>query len=180
MRPLALLALAFLPLAAAAAPSPGETKAQLCLLCHKPERDPVPLLEAQPAPYLVAATRAYQTGARTDHQMQPNVARLTPKDIRQIADHFAARAPMARQQTVAAGNVARGEQRVAELKCAGCHQSTFHGRERVPRLAGQSRGYLVSQLEAFAARRRAHPAAEMPAQEPADIESIASYLAALP
>jgi cytochrome c553 len=179
MRALIVLALAFLPLGGVAGQSAGEAKAQLCLLCHRPQRDGVPLLEAQPSQYLVAAIMAYQAGSRRDPQMQPNVERLSSKDIAQIADYFASQAPIARLQAVDAGEVAQGERRVAELRCATCHQPTFHGRDRVPRLAGQARGYLASQLEAFSAGRRVHPLAEMPGNGAAEIDSVASYLATL-
>jgi cytochrome c553 len=42
----------------------GEKKAQLCLLCHKPANvmASAPLLEAQPAKYLVQATTEIQDG----------------------------------------------------------------------------------------------------------------------
>lgn len=180
MRLLTMLALAALPIAAAAQPSAGETKAQLCMLCHNVRADGVPLLEAQPAPYLVAAIRAYQTGARKDaQQMQPNVERLSRRDIAQIADYFASR-PLAPPAPAAdPKEVTAGAQRVAESGCVVCHQTNFRGRELVPRLAGQSRRYLVSQLEAFALGRRPHPAAAMPGLDPAAIQSVASYLSSL-
>ena len=50
----------------------------------------------------------------------------------------------------------RIEKRVAEMKCGSCHGATFAGADVVPRLAGQTTGYLISQLEAFAAGRRTH------------------------
>ena len=56
----------------------GEKKAQLCLLCHKPGNvmAHAPLLEAQPAKYLVIATTDYKTGKRPDSVMKANVANL--------------------------------------------------------------------------------------------------------
>ena len=160
-------------------PKAGEAKAQLCMLCHKAERAGVPLLEAQPAKYLVAATMAFKKGTRSDQQMQANVARLSTRDVHDIADYFASRRPTAGSQTVDGERVAVGERRVAELQCASCHQESFAGHDLVPRLAGQSSSYLVGQLEAFAAGRRRHPAAQTPANDSNDIENIASYLSTL-
>lgn len=179
MRALTVFVLGLLSFNASADPKAGETKAQVCLLCHKPESAGIPLLEAQPARYLVAATMAFKKGTRNDQQMQANVARLSARDVFDIADYFASRGPMANRQTADAERVALGEAWVTELKCASCHQAAFSGRDLVPRLAGQSSGYLVSQLEAFAAGRRKHPEAQMPANDTRDIESIASYLATL-
>lgn len=178
MRTSTILLLGLLSLDATADPKAGEAKAQLCLLCHKPERPGVPLLEAQPAKYLVAATTAFQKGVRSDQQMQANVARLSARDVRGIADYFAAR-PATRHQEAGTGDAAVGEARVRELGCASCHQPDYAGRDLVPRLAGQSRSYLAGQLEAFATGRRVHPAAAMPAKGTNDIEAIASHLAML-
>jgi cytochrome c553 len=179
LRMLMAVVLGLLAFNVSADPKAGEAKAQLCLLCHKAERAGVPLLEAQPAKYLVAATMAFKQGRRSDQQMQANVARLSPRDVADIADYFASRGPIAGHPAADAERVALGERRVSELQCANCHLSTLGGRDLVPRLAGQASGYLVSQLEAFATGRRAHPAAQMPANETREIESIASYLATL-
>lgn len=158
----------------------GERKAQLCLLCHKPGNvmASAPTLEGQPAKYLVAATTAYKTGKRPDPVMQTNVANLSAQDIRDIADYFASKSPVTGAYTVDQAKVAAGENLVKGVGCATCHQATFHGAELVPRLAGQSPQYLISQLEAFAAGRRTHPAAQMPTSG-AEIESIASYFTTL-
>ncbi len=176
-RALAGLLLALLALDAHADPKAGEAKAQLCLLCHKPESG-MPLLEAQPATYLVAATVAYQQGRRSDPQMQANVRRLSARDVADIADYFAAQAPPAgRAAAPHAGRSAAGEARLRELQCGSCHQPDYIGRGLVPRLAGQASGYLASQIEAYVAGRRKHPAAAMPAA--AEIDAIAGHLAAL-
>lgn len=64
------------------------------------------------------------------------------------------------------------------MNCGSCHGPTFAGAESVPRLAGQTTGYLISQLEAFAAGRRAHPPIETPFDKMGDIEAIAHYFTA--
>ena len=73
-----VLLLAVVSFDAAADAKAGEKEAQLCLLCHKAGNVmAAPLLEAQPAKYLIAATTAYKTGKRPDVTMQTNVARLS-------------------------------------------------------------------------------------------------------
>ena len=149
MQILLVLILAAVSFEAGADAKAGEKKAQLCLLCHKAGNvmAAVPLLEAQPAKYLVAATTAYKTGKRPDPTMKTNVANLSARDIADIADYFASKAPITGIHTTDPVNTAAGETRVNELKCAVCHQGTFSGADSVPRLAGQSTGYLFAQLE---------------------------------
>jgi cytochrome c553 len=158
----------------------GEKKAQLCLLCHKPGNvmASAPLLEAQPAKYLVQATTDYKTGKRPDPVMKTNVANLSARDIRDIADYFASRPPVIGVYSTDPAKVAVGEKRVAEMKCASCHGASFAGAEAVPRLAGQTTGYLISQLEAFAAGRRTHPPTETPFDKVGDFKAIAHYFTA--
>jgi cytochrome c553 len=158
----------------------GESKAQLCLLCHKPGNTMglAPLLEAQPSKYLVQATTEYQTGKRPDPLMKGNVAHLSARDIGDIADYFASRAPMVGVWSTDPAKVAAGERRVAERTCASCHGPTFSGTDEVPRLAGQKPVYLRVQLQAFAAGRRAHPPIEIPFDRIGDFDAIAHYFAA--
>lgn len=181
MRSLVILILVTASIEAQADPKSSEKKAQLCLLCHKPARAGVPLLEAQPEKYLVAATNAYKTKKRVDPamQMQPNVAALSDRDIGDIARYFASRPPVVDAFPADAQRAAAGQKLVQDLKCATCHGATFSGGDLVPRLAGQSPGYLVDQFEAFAASRRTHPGGDMPSGSRADIESVAQYFASL-
>jgi cytochrome c553 len=158
----------------------GEKKAQLCLLCHRPGNVIVsaPLLEAQPSAYLVKAITEYKTGKRPDPAMKTNVGSLSSRDIKDIADYFASRAPITGVQVTDAAKVAAGEKRVSELKCSSCHGRSFGGTEAVPRLAGQTTGYLVNQMEAFAEGRRTHPTTETAFNKIAELEAIAHYLSA--
>jgi cytochrome c553 len=160
----------------------GEKKAQLCLTCHKPENPlaPAPLLEAQPAKYLVQAITEFKTGKRSDTTlaMKTNVSSLSARDIRDIADFFASRPPPIGLYATDPAKAAAGEKRVAELKCGSCHGANFAGAGSVPRLAGQTPGYLVRQLEAFAEGRRGHPPAATPFDKIGDFPAIAQYFAA--
>ena len=176
MRTLVALILVIAALHATADEKAGEKEAQLCLLCHKPGSGH-PLLEAQPAKYLVAAITAYKTGKRSDPVMRTNVAALSARDVSDIANYFASRSPPTGDRADAA-KAAAGESRARDLKCATCQGSTFSGADPVPRLAGQVTGYLIKQLEAFAAGRRTHPGAEMLSSE-GEIESIAHYFTAM-
>ena len=178
MRALLIIVVLFTPLDALADAKSGEKKAQLCLLCHKPGAA-APLLEAQPSKYLVVAITDYKTGKRPEPSMKTNVERLSARDIKDIADYFASRPAVAGVYATDPAKVAAGETRVAEMKCAACHGATFAGAGMVPRLAGQRIGYLISQMEAFAAGRRAHPSIDTPFNKIADVEAIATYFTSL-
>lgn len=180
MRALVILPLLLMPFDGRADAKLGEKKAQLCLLCHKPGNAmaSAPLLEAQPAKYLVTATTEYKTGKRPDPVMKTNVATLSARDIKDIADYFASRPPVSGAFPTDSAKVAAGAKRVAEMKCGSCHGANFAGADTVPRLAGQTTGYLIGQLEAFAAGRRPHPPIEIPFEKIGDIESVAQYFTA--
>lgn len=139
-----------------------------------------PLLEAQPAKYLVQAINEFKTGKRSDPGllMKTNVGSLPARDIRDIADYFASRPPLTGVYVTDPDKVAAGEKRVAELTCGSCHGSNFAGSGAVPRLAGQTPGYLIRQLEAYAEGRRTHPPTKTPFDKIGDVQAIALYFTA--
>jgi cytochrome c553 len=179
MRALLAVIAAVLSFPALADSKAGEKKAQLCLLCHKPGPGYAPLLEAQPAKYLVAQIAAYKAGKRTYDGMRANVANLTSRDVADIAEYFSKRPAHVGLFSADPGKAAAGEKRLSELKCAECHQPGFRGTEAIPRLAGQVPSYLTQQIDDYIAGRRHHPPSEMGSVKAEDAESIASYLSTL-
>jgi len=82
------------------------------------------------------------------------------------------------------GNAANGQQKVAQ--CIGCHglggyQASFPQVYRVPKIAGQGAGYLVSALTAYQKGERRHPTMRGAASNLSeqDIADVAAYYAAL-
>jgi cytochrome c553 len=72
----------------------GEKKAQLCLLCHRTGTQfgtGIPLLEGRSKQSLVADITDFKTGKRRSPAMDPNVERLTKRDIDDIADYLSTR-----------------------------------------------------------------------------------------
>jgi cytochrome c553 len=152
----AIVIAALVPDAAWSDAKAGAKKAALCELCHKPTHvmQTVPLLETQPARYLYARIRAFKEKRLPDPVMQTNVATLSDRDMRDIADYFAAR-PLPRGTIpVDDAKANAGNAKLAELDCRGCHGERMHGSGDVPRLAGQVPGYTIVQLDAFKAGKR--------------------------
>lgn len=166
----------------------GEKKAQLCLLCHKVANasapgSAMPLLEAQPAQYLYLQTKAYKEKRRAEPAMQTNVANVSDRDLRDIADWLAAQRLLRAASQLDPAKVAVGKTKAEQLGCATCHLPTFHGAGEVPRLAGQTPGYVRAQLEDFGTGKRRHgtgqrsaPATALSEQE---IEGLGQFLASL-
>jgi cytochrome c553 len=160
----------------------GEKKAELCLLCHKPNSREawIPTLEGQTREYLIAQVKAFKEKRRSNTAMQTNVLTLSDRDIRDIADYFASRKPLRGAYTLDGARVARGKVLTEEAQCGKCHGLDYSGKKEVPRLAGMEPRYSASQLMAFAAGTRSHPAVPVfSSLAQVDAMSIAQYLAAL-
>ena len=165
----------------------GETKARICLACHKPQHRlaGMPLLEGQPATYLFVELKAYKERRRADGTsgMQASVANLSDRDMRDVADFFAAQPVPSVAYQVDPARAALGQSKAAAFGCGNCHLADRNARTAVPRLAGQAVGYSIGQLQAFAAGKRPHGdgpnAAPAISLTGADIEDLANYFAQL-
>ena len=160
----------------------GAKKAELCLLCHKPDNRMayVPTLQGQTREYLIAQLKSFKERRRPDTAMQNNVAGLSVHDMADIADYFAAQRPVRPHFTPEPEQIARGKEVAGALGCGGCHGAGYAGHKEAARLAGMEPRYLAIQLSLFAAGKRPHPAATQLQQiSPADAEVLAQFFASL-
>jgi cytochrome c553 len=142
-----------------------------CSTCHGPRGISVaptfPNLAGQQAPYLEAQLKAFRDRSRADPHAQAFMwgmaAQLTDDTIKDIANYFAAQ-PSAAGMRADRAEIAAGRKIYEEgipaqnvPACQNCHGNKAQGNGPFPRLAGQHRGYLEKQLEAFAANLRANP-----------------------
>ena len=163
----------------------GEAKAQICLACHKPQHRlaAMPLLEGQPATYLIGQLKAYKQRRRADGTsgMQASAANLTDRDMLDISMFFAGQTAPSVDYQVDSTKVAAGQKKAREFGCDNCHHRDRSATSAVPRLAGQALGYSMAQLDAFATGKRAHGdganAAPVVSLNGADIEDLANYFA---
>jgi cytochrome c553 len=162
--------------------SAGARKAQLCLLCHKPNNPAalLPTLEGQTREYLYLQIKAYQEKRRPDLYMQTNVASLSDTDIRDIAEYFASRKPVRASFELDADKVACGRAKAGALKCGTCHKPDFSGDKEIPRLAGLDPRYGRLQIVDFTLAKRPHPQVkDMTEISTEDAECLAHFFAHL-
>ncbi|SAL54877.1 cytochrome c, class I [Caballeronia terrestris] len=183
----ALASLAALPLAARADAEAGKTKAVVCAACHgqmgNSTNPDYPVLAGQTARYLYLELRDFKAGRRSDPQMSPMAANLSPDDMHDLADYFAAQKPAPIVFKADPVKVDAGRKKSEEVLCTMCHLGGFTGQNEIPRVAGQQYQYIVKQLGDFRARKRTNDAGSMTSVtktlSDADIENLANYVANL-
>ena len=175
--------LAVFPALATADALAGKKKFELCVLCHvaREDRPSIPALEGQPADYIVAQIKAFQTKLRTNAEMVMNAGNLTAADARDIADYLAAQIP-ARSPFLDANLVGGGLAKLHELHCGTCHLPNYSGQGEAARLAGQNPRYTAWTLHMIAFGNRRHPAeaaSELKSLTNDDIDRIAHAFASM-
>jgi len=79
--------------ASAGDPAAGKAKIGVCMACHgtdgKGTTPDYPNLAGQHEKYLVAAIKAYKSGARNNPIMKPMVATLADADVENVAAYYA-------------------------------------------------------------------------------------------
>lgn len=165
----------------------GAAKAAVCTTCHGLAGNSMtgeyPSLAGQTSRYLDLQLRDFKAGRRSDPRMSPMAANLTPRDMRDLADYFAAQKPVPTDFKADAVKVEAGRKKSEEILCATCHLVGFSGQNEIPRVAGQQYPYIVKQLQDFRDKKRTNDAGNMTSVSKnltdADIENLANYIANL-
>jgi len=143
----------------------GHTLAmQVCSNCHGATGNSTspnfPNLAAQQEAYLVAQLTEFKSHSRQDpagfEYMWGLSHKLSEKQIKELAAHFAAQKATVQPREGAPARIAAGEaifaNGVPDKKipaCSTCHGAQGQGNTAFPRLAGQHEDYLVKQLMVF-------------------------------
>lgn len=180
------LLLAFLP-GAYADIAAGKRKAEPCAACHgaggNSATGQFPVLAGQTARYLYLQLKDFKEGRRSEPSMQPVLAKLSSKDMLDLAEYFAAQKPRPIAFRPDAARVARGRKKADEVLCTMCHLGGMSGQNEIPRVAGQHPQYVIKQLKAFKARTRTNDAGSMTSVAQTiteqDIEDLAHYISSL-
>jgi cytochrome c553 len=158
----------------------GKDKALLCAACHGAKgiskNLPGPNLAGQRAPYIVAALKEYQSGARDNPMMTPMAKDLSESDMDNLAVYFSS------QHCAAPGHgaAATAAGRTLAAKCANCHGDNGVSRQPLwPNLAGQSTDYLTAAIAAYktGGRKNVTMADMSKALSDAEATQLAGYFA---
>jgi len=182
------LGLAGAAAALAAGTDAQRQKAAVCESCHGIEgRSSVPdtpSLAGQPKQFITTQLVMFREGNRKNAIMNPIAAPLSNAEISELGSYFAAQSAAPAGKPLAADAAGAGRGLVEKLGCVTCHGADLKGQQHIPRLAGQRPEYLRTQLLGFKAGTRFDMDGNMTAAAqpltPADIETLATYLSALP
>lgn len=167
-----------------------------CARCHGanerlPASNLVPVLNGQPAEFLVSALRAYANGARESGIMQPVAADLTPEAMTELATYYSGLTAPQTQVTASADAVARGravsnggDPSTKIPACSACHNA--NALTSYPRLAGQNAAYMANRLRLWKGGFASHtdteaimaPIARFLSEQ--HIDDVSAYFSSLP
>ncbi len=191
---LVLLSLLLAQAARSAAPSTAELVSSRCGTCHGSEgvsTSPIfPSLAAQNREYLVKQLQEFKSKKRLSDTMAPQVADLTEESIAALASFFAAKPAKTNRVSdtdllpVGRYIYTKGNSWSGVPACVSCHGEKAYGTTSLPRLAGQSSRYLLTQLKDFNQRTRTNDneAMHLVASRLTEMEAkaVADYLSQLP
>ncbi|MDP2369122.1 c-type cytochrome [Rhodoferax sp.] len=165
-----------------------------CATCHGAEgqsTSPIfPSLAAQNREYLVKQLQDFKSKKRVSETMAPQVADLSEENIAALASFFSAKP--ARTNRVSDADLlpvgryiySKGNSWSGVPACVTCHGEKAYGTASLPRLAGQSARYLLTQLKDFNQRTRTNDneAMHLVASRLTEMETkaVADYLSQLP
>lgn len=135
----------------------------------------IPRLTGQHPDYLFDAIKAYREGARKNENMQMFASKLSDLAIEKVSLFYATQAPTANTKP-GKGDMAAGE-KIASA-CTACHGEQGVSKDpKVPSLAAQDAGYLVSAINEYASGKRAHEAMRDAVKEldKAAVRNVAAY-----
>jgi cytochrome c553 len=166
----------------------GRAKAQTCVACHGENGNSAnpafPSLSGQPKQFIVSALFQFREGKRENEIMTPMASKLSNADMNDLAAYFSAQPALAPQHQTAPANVEKGRQLSVQNNCVACHAANLMGQQHIPRLAGQQKEYLRTQLASFKASKRGEMDGVMTSAAQTlsadDIDVLADYLAGLP
>lgn len=120
----------------------GAAKVAVCTTCHglggNSTTGDYPSLAGQTSRYIYLQLRDFKAGRSSDPRMSPMAANLSPDDMHDLADYFAAQKPVATDFKADPAKVAAGKEKSEEILCTMCHLGGFSGRTRFRAWRGSS------------------------------------------
>jgi len=164
----------------------GGMRVRLCQYCHGKDgnsvKDNIPNLAAQNPIYLLTQFEHFRTGHRKNRVMNDLAKGLTIDERVNIALYYASRdvkTPDALKVNTNSVSYQRG-QKLYKNVCSNCHGANGHGKETLPRVAGQKFKFVTKTLRAYKNKTGTRPNSPMTAVAAVlneqDIESIATFI----
>ncbi len=158
----------------------------LCTSCHGEKGMPVepdmPIIWGQEFYYIYLQLKDYKAARRYSEFMNDVVADLSREEMKAISQYFSEKPwPRTGFQSTR-DNDAKAETAAGAGQCFQCHTGGYMGQSGVPRLAGQSFGYLERTLFEFKNKIRRNSPSKgslLATFDDADLEALARYLAGL-
>lgn len=163
----------------------GQKTAAVCANCHgegghslKPE---IPNLAGQNPAYLIEQLRMFADGRRRFEFMEGMIKAMSSDEKIGIVLFYASQTVMPIPATNAA-LAAKGKDYFSKI-CASCHAEDGHGKEAIPRIAGQQPIYLRTTLKHYRAgsggRVEPRMLASTRQMSDADIDAVVAYVTSL-
>jgi cytochrome c553 len=160
---------------------------KVCAGCHGADGNSAlagtPSLAGQPRIFLENYLVLTREGLRGTKVMQDLLKGVKDPEIVALATHYSKLAPKASEGAVDKSLIERGKAVAAKNRCGSCHLPDYHGREQMPRLAGQREDFLAQTMIAYQQNKRSGGDTVMAdalygIAEP-DVRALAHYLSRL-
>lgn len=169
--------------AAAQAQAPAE-RIKVCASCHGADgvsqTAGVPSLAGQPKLFMENYLVLTREGVAGTDVMRALLKGVPDKEIVSLASHYSQLPLKKKDEKVDKTLFERGKKVAAGNRCGSCHLPDFHGREQMPRLAGQREDYLAHAMLGYRDGRRTGADTTMSevlyGVSDKDIEALAHYL----
>lgn len=163
----------------------GEERAFVCKYCHgktgTSKRNYIPNLAGQNAKYLLLQFEKFANGARKDRIMSELSKNLTDHDRVNIALFYSSK--NVKLKAPYKPELMEKGKKIFATKCSQCHGVGGHGRDELPRLAGQPAEYIIKTLGRYKTLKDFRAGTPMQAITQGisddDISSLAAYISVL-
>ena len=161
-RTVSTAAMAMLLALAAGAPACAQDlagKAALCDACHGengiPPASTMPVIWGQHQAYLDRQIGEFKLGNRQNEAMFSLIRNMPQAEITALAEHFSQKPwPKLNQPRASEAESKRAQAAMVTGQCVACHGILGMGDGTNPRIAGQSRGYMLKTLQEFQSKAR--------------------------
>lgn len=134
-------------------------KAALCDACHGEQGIPadpmMPVIWGQHQAYLFRQIGEFKLGNRPNEPMLALIRNMPDAEMVALADYFAQKPwPKLNQLRASEAESKRAQAAIVTGQCVACHGILGLGDGNNPRIAGQSRGYMLKTLQEFQSKAR--------------------------